>query len=296
MKKNIINSLLLATILFVGCKKDNTRYPFSIDLVRVPYVNTLLDATGSAAIDLTNLASFNGKYSITLLYPNDIKPNKVDVVVRKNNDNTVIKVLQAGVTTFPSSFTVTAAQLATAFGAAIKLNDNYDIGTDIYVGDKKYEAFPAAGGIAYGGTGQQNQPGFSPTIRFSAICAYDPNIYQGNFVVTRDDWADFSVGDIVVLTKVDATHFSWVDPFARNPVPIVVTVNPLSNVISIPKQTIGTSWTYSANPATYPNPFVQTGAGTNVVAPCDKTVTMAMQYGFSASIFTGTYPLVFTKQ
>jgi hypothetical protein len=298
MKKNIINILLLTTILFVGCKKNDTRYPFSVDLVRIPYVNTTLDATGSAAIDLTNLASFNGKYSINLLYPNDIKPTKVDVVVRKNNNNSVIKVLQAGVTTFPSAYTVTAAQLSTAFGAPIVLGDNYDIGTDIYVGDKKYEAFPAAGGIAYGGTGQQNQPNFSPSIRYSAICAYDPNIYVGNFKAS-DGFGDAD-GAIIVLTKINNTQFSFIYPSALNPNPIIVTVNPLNNTVTIPLTTIGTQWSPAygyPNTATYANPSVNSATGT--VAPCDKTVTLKIQWGTNAGALQfggGPYTLLLTKQ
>jgi hypothetical protein len=298
MKKNIINILLLTTILFVGCKKNDARYPFSVDLVRIPYVNTTIDATGSAAIDLTNLALFNGKYSINLLYPNDIKPDKVDVVVRKNNSNAVVKVLHAGVTSFPTAFTVSAAELSTAFGTAIKLGDNYEIGTDIYVGDKKYEAFPAAGGIAYGGTGQANQPGFSPSIIYSAICAYDPNIYVGNFKAT-DAFGDAD-GAIIVLTKVDNTHFSFIYPSAVNGTPITVTVNALNNTVTIPLTTIGTAWSPAygyPNTATYANPSVNSATGT--VAPCDKTVTLKIQWGTNAGALQfggGPYTLLLTKQ
>lgn len=301
MKKYIINCFLLATLFVVGCKKNDARYPFTVALTRVPYANVIIDPTSSGAIDLTNITSFAGKFNITLLYPTDAPPSKVDVVIIKNGVNSSVKILQAGVTTFPSTtITISAAQIASLFGTPIALGDNYDVGVDIYTQDgTKYEAFPTTGTsnlLAYSGTGQSNQPGFVPSIRFSAICAYDPNVYQGNFVVSDPDWQDFSPGDVIVLTKIDATHFSWVDPFVRNPVPVVVTVNPKTNVVSIPKQTIGTSWTYSANPATYPNPFVQTGTGTNIVSPCDKSVTFAMQYGFGGSQWSGTYLLLFRKQ
>lgn len=299
MKKNIINSILLATLLFVGCKKNDTRYPFSVELTRVPYVNVVKDVTGSISIDLTNLAAFNGKYNITLLYPNDIKPDKVDVVVRKNNDNTNIKVLQTGITTFPSSFTVTASQLAAAFGTAIKLGDNYDLGSDIYVGDKKYEAFPAAGGIAYGGTGQQNQPGFTPTIRYGAICAFTAANYAGNFKITSDPWGDFGASGLSVIpvTVVNATTLSIISPL--NGLPINITVN-ADNTVTVAKQPYG-DYKTTTNAALKDPTFtfglvsVNNNGSNNFVSPCSQTINLGLQYTVGAGSF-GTFPLNLLKQ
>lgn len=299
MKKNIINFLLCTTLLIVGCKKEDARYPFDISLKRVPYVNVTVDATGSAAIDLTNLATFNGKFSINLLYPGDVHPDKVDVVIRKNGDNTTVKLLQAGVATFPTNMTITAAQVATLFGAAIKLGDNYDVGVDIYTADgTKYEAFPLGTGVqAYGGTGQTNQPGWTATIRYSAICAYDPTIYQGNFKA-KDAFGDAN-GAILVLTKIDNTHFSFIYPSVLNPKPIIVTVNPNNNTASIAANSvIGSVWDPAFGYAgTETNPTVNSASGT--VAPCDKTVTLSIQWGFSNGAQQwggGPYSLVLTKQ
>ncbi|HMJ47186.1 MAG TPA: hypothetical protein VK498_07630 [Ferruginibacter sp.] len=298
--KKILNFLLLSTVFFVGCRKNDARYPFDVAIVRVPYVNVTPDATSSVSIDLTNLATFQGKFNVNLLYPKDISPEKVDVVIRKNNDNTNVKIVQAGITTFPTgTITITAAQIATLFGAAIKLGDNYDIGTDIYLGGTKYEAFPQGTGVlAYGGTGQANQPGFIPTIRYSALCLYDPNVYQGNFVVVSDDWADYTPGDVIVLTKISNTSFSFTHFAPANAVPFVLTVNTGTNAVTGVRQQVGTSWLYSANPATYP---LATMSATGVVAPCDKTVTLDIQYGVngvaSTANFTGgPYRLVLKKQ
>src|SRR5688572_32318917 len=52
-----------------------------------------------------------------------------------------VKVIAAGVTTYPASYTITSAQIATLFGAPVALNDNYDISADVYTKDgKKFEA------------------------------------------------------------------------------------------------------------------------------------------------------------
>ena len=290
MKKNIIfYSLLASVLLFAGCNKDDGSVPKAVQLERVPAPLINKDATGSAAIDLTNLAGFSGKFRVGLYFPADIPPSKFDIVVRKNNNNGNIKILQAGLTVFPTTITITAAQITTLFGSAILIGDNYDIGADVYAqSGKKYEAFPVIG-LGYAAAFQPDHPGFSASITYSAICAYDPNIYQGNFVVVKDDWQDTNPGDIIVFTKIDATHFSFIYPTAVNPIPIIVTVNPVTNTPSIAKQNIGTAWTYDNSPIP---PTARTLAGVaNNVAPCAKTVSLNMVWGEAGNEFG---PLIFS--
>jgi hypothetical protein len=297
MKKYIINCFLLATVFVVGCKKNDARYPFTVALARVPYVNLSIDPTGSASIDVLNLANFSGKYNTSLLYPSDVPPAKVDLVIIKNGVNSSVKLLQAGITTFPSStFTITAAQIQTLFGAPIVLGDNYDIGADIYTQDgTKYEAFPIAGStnlLSYSGTGQANQPGFVPTIRFGAICAYDPLIYQGNFVVVSDAFQDVNPGTVIQLVKISNNSFSVTYPdvsiFPFPPPPIVVVVNTANNTITVAKQKIGTK-IYNA----YDNINVQATGGS--VSPCAQTATLNFNFTVDQGSF-GTTPYVIKKQ
>lgn len=294
-KINIVTALALGTLMtFTGCSKDDGAIKKKIDIQEVPVITTNIDATGSQAIDLLNLASFQGKFKVDQYFPGSTPPNKVDVVVRKNGSAANVKLFKADVTTFPSSYTVSAAEIAALFGAAIALGDTYDFAPNLYVGDKKYEAFPVTGNGT--GAGVIGMPLFSEFARFSAICAYDPNLYQGNFVVVTDAWADFSPGDVVTLTKVSNTSFSFIDPFAVNPVPVIVTINTGNNAATIAKQVVGTSWSYSANPATYPQPTI---SATGTVAPCNKTITLAVQYGVNGvagGIFGGgPYALVLRK-
>jgi hypothetical protein len=116
-----------------------------------------------------------------------------------------VKVYKAGVTTIPSTYTVTASELSTLFGAAIVLGDTYDFAPDIYVGERKFEAFPVTG--AGSGAGIIGMPLYSEFARFAAICAYDPAIYQGNFVVVSDAFQDFSPAKSFQLQRSDNTHF-----------------------------------------------------------------------------------------
>lgn len=296
MKKNIIfSALLAATFFFAGCKKNDGFVRKDIAIDEVPQPSVVING-GSASIDLTNLAGFQGKFDVKLLYPNGIQPAKLDVVIRKNNVNTNIKLIQAGITAFPTSLTITAAQIVSLFGTAILLGDNYDIGVDIYTASgNKYEAFPVTG-VAYGSTGVANQPGFSPTVRYSAICAYNSSIYQGNFLAA-DAFGDAD-GATLVLTTIDATHFSFIYPSVLNPQPIIVTVNPLNNIATVAAQPIGTQWSPAygyPNTATYANP--STGASTGIVAPCARTLTLNMVWLTAGGTLTfgGPYPLVLTK-
>lgn len=295
---NLILALLTVAFSFAGCKKDDGPIKEEIlsKLEDVPAISTNPDATGSQAISILNLASFNGKFSVTKYFPNSISPDKVDVVVRKSNSSgKTVKVFKADVSSFPASFTVTSADLTTLFGA-IALNDNYDFSVDIYYKGKKYEAFPADGTIrGIGPGGPNNMPGFSEFVRFSVICGYDPDLYQGDFEVMQDDWADYSPGDIVTLTKIDATHFSFINVHAVSPVPIVLTVNPNTNLVSLPRVSVGSAWGWAVG--TYTGAFMGTtgAASSSYVSPCDQTVTLSLLYGVDIGNWSGPYLLVLKK-
>jgi hypothetical protein len=296
MKKYIsLPVIVAATLFFVGCKKnDGFITKEYLDLLdKVPAVTSCVNATGSQAIDLLNLSKFAGKFDVALYFPDEPAPQKIDIVVRKNGLNTNVKVYKAGVTTFPSSYTVTAAELATLFGTAIKLGDTYDFGADVYIANgTKYEVFPLGGiGVA---PGPANAPNYCVFARFAAICAYDPAIYQGNFIVVTDEWADYAPGDVVPITQVSPTSFSFVYG-AAGPVPIVVKVNTGNNVTSVTKQVYGTlgyppGWPYGPI-------SVESVAGStaNIVTPCDKEFSVRLTHTVAAGSF-GSYTIRMKKQ
>ena len=293
-------SLLLALsfgaiLVFTGCKKDDGAIRSNVTINDIPTISTSVDATGSQAIDLLNLGSFSGKFKIALYFANATPPSKVDIVVRKNGSNANVKLYKAGVTTLPSTFTFTATELSTLFGAPIALGDSYDFAPDIYVGDRKFEAFPAVG--AGSGAGPVAQPLYSEFARYAAICKFDPTFYVGNFTA-KDAFGDAD-GKTIVLTNVDATHFSFIYPSVDNPKPIIVTVNATTNAVSIPLTVIGTQWSapygYPAT-ATYANPSVNSATGS--VTPCSRSVTLNIAWGTSGGSLTfggGPYSLVLTK-
>jgi hypothetical protein len=292
-KINIFAALTLGLIIaFAGCKKDDGGIRSSVVIKSVPVVSTSIESTGSQAIDLLNLAGFSGKFKVSLYFPGATAPDKVDIVVRKNGSNANVKLLKKDVTTLPISLTVTSADIAALFGVAVALGDTYDFAPDLYVGVNKYEAFPAIGGAVGNGAGPIAYPLYSDYARFAAICAYDPAIYEGDFVVVSDAFGDFSPGEVVKFTKISNNSFSFIDPYVTSPLPIIVTINTLNNQATIAKQKIGNAFVW----ASYTNPNVAVAASsTSVVAPCSKTITLAIAYTVDQGGF-GTFNLVLKKK
>lgn len=287
MKKySLINSSVYLFLLFlgfiVGCSKDDgpIKKDTLEDLQNVPAITVTIDPSGSQSINLTDLASFQGKFKVAPYFPDAKLPDKIDVVVRKTNSNgTTVKVFKADVTTLPADFTATAADIAGLFGD-ITLGDVYDFSVDIYVSGKKFEAFPI-GGIGTG-SGPKAHPQYSEFARFGAICAYDPDIYEGNFEIIKDEWGDYSPGDIIPITRVSDNQFSF-EYNDITAVPIIITVNTANNVTSVAKQV----YTTNGYGAGYGPISCETVAGSpdNFVAPCDKVFSVKLHHTVAAGSF-----------
>lgn len=168
-KINILTAVaLVAVVTFTACSKDDGAIPERAGIEDVPAVTINLESGAIAAnITFADQASFQAKFKVAMYFPNAIAPTKVDIVARKKNGTVgSVKVFKADVTTLPSNFSVTAAELATLFGTPFVLKDTCEIGPDIYVGTKKYEAFPITGlGSGQGVTGM-SAIGFGAQLTF----------------------------------------------------------------------------------------------------------------------------------
>lgn len=167
---NILMAFISAILFFTSCRKDDGAIPERVSITEIPVITTDKDATGSASISLANQGAFAGKFKVSLYFPDAAPPTKIDIVVRKNTstssiNNNNVKVYKAGVTSLPISVTVTAAELATLFGTNLALNEVYDFAPDIYLGDRKFEAFPAVGTGT--GAGVRGMPFFNEFARFT---------------------------------------------------------------------------------------------------------------------------------
>lgn len=284
MKRSITYIFLAAIVLFSCRKSDNAKLP---DLIRVPTPLITKDATADQTISAQDANKFSGKAVIDLFFKSDVKPLKFDAVIRKNENNAVVKLLQADITTFPTTVPLTGAQLVSLFGSPVVLGDKFDVGVDITTqGGQKYLAFPTVG-ASYAAS-VSNQVGASITARFEAVCKFDPSIYQGNFSVLVDGWADYNVGDVVPVKLVNATTLSFEYAVSSNSMPILIKVDPVTNITSVTKQIYGN---YGAEIFS-----AESVAGAdNFVAPCDGIVSVKLHHTSNKADY-GNYVIKLKKK
>jgi hypothetical protein len=164
--KSII--VLIFIVALIGCSKDDGAIPENVNIEDVPAITTNMESGGTTAtITFTNQGAFEGKIKVALYFTDATPPAKVDVVVRKNGVASSVKLYKADVTSLPLSFSVKAADIETLFGTALKVNDTYDFAPDIYVGEKRYEAFPVTGVGSGSGVTGMNVIGFGEYVRVS---------------------------------------------------------------------------------------------------------------------------------
>ena len=290
MKKGIIYSLLISAI-FLSCRKeDNPKIP---ELARVPVPSLAIDPSSDPFISPSDPLSFKGVVIVDLFFKDDIPPKSFDVVVIKNHDAASAKVLQPGVTTFPTTVEVTGQQLTDLFNSEIEDGDAFTIGVNVMTQEgKEFLAFPPVG-VGYG-TGVANQNGgVTTTVEFAKLCTYVPDVFQGDFEVVADEFADTHPGDILTITKIDDTHFSYIYPSCLNPIPIVITVDPTTNVASIIDQKIGSAFDWEPS---YTNPHAKTtGSAGDQVLPCDKSFSVSINYTVDQGDF-GNYRITMKKK
>jgi hypothetical protein len=290
--KNILRFNLIALLLvgFVACRKsDNPKLP---DLDRVQMTVLTPDPSSDAFINPVNPASFHTKFAVELLYETDGAPKSADVVVMKNNNTANVKVVKANITTFPTTVEITGQQLIDLFGP-ITGGDQFDIGADVTQSSgKKILAFPETGTAYSSGLVQvvgSVKPNSVLTLQYLTPCAFNGDNYNGNFEVLQDEWDDYDPGDVIPVTKVSATQFSFkyaVD--AGSAQPIIVTVDPSNNTASVAKQFYGN---YGGTPV-----HVQSVAG-SAVNPCDASATLKLKHTNPAGTTDyGTYTIRFRKQ
>lgn len=284
MKLSIIYSFLLAAIVVSGCRKDdNAMVP---DLQKVPIPLLTLADGAEVKIPGGEPSTFTTTFDVDTYFKNGELPEHLDVVVVKNGVKSNPKVIQAAVTTYPTTITLTGQQLIDLFGEEIGLGDAFDIGADVFTKDgKKFEAFPILGETY--APGIANLPGSNTQLRFAAPCLYDAASYtEGDYEVILDEWNDFGVGDPVAVKKIDDTHFSF-KYAAANANPIVFEVNPADNSITIPSVMYGT---YDGSEVT------AVGAEGSEVDPCDVSFKLVINHNapdFGGDL--GNYTIILRK-
>ncbi|MCW3092054.1 MAG: hypothetical protein JWP81_3123 [Ferruginibacter sp.] len=286
MKRIITYSILVAFTLLSACRKtDNAKIPV---LTRVPVPSFVLDPASDKFINPGAPATFKTIFSVGLFFKTDVPPQKFDLLVMKNNNTANVKTIKAGITTFPSSFTVTGQNLIDLFGSPIADGDKFDIGVDITTQEGQlFQAFPTVG-IAYGAGVAGEYGGVNTSLQFLKPCTFVAAEYAGNFTVVSDEWNDYRAGVAIPVSVVSPTQISFVyavDPGTEKP--IILTIDPSNNNISVAKQVYGS---YGGEVLT-----AQSVAGTfSAVNPCDHSLSVKLRH-VGASDY-GSYTIKLIKK
>jgi len=286
MKKIIIYFILLSVfaMAFSTCRKVDV--PPLPDL-RFPLPLLTKDTTSDVFIHGEDPASFLGKFMVDLYYGQAVKPKKMNVVVIRNDNKINVKTIKADVTSFPASIQVTGTELAELFDSTIKLGDKFEIGADVTTKDgQKFSAFPTIGSPY--GADTATLPGSSFSIVYVADCIFNPADYNGLYTVFTQTW-DYKVGDLVRVEPGTGNTIlitAWPHPDVGGYIrwPMIVEVDSLTNVATVPFQAVGE---YAGGPSH----IIDSGTGT--VSPCGDKITLSLI--FSVGTYYGEQPLVLGK-
>ena len=286
MKAIILSGILLTSFasIFTSCSKDDPEPPPD---PRFPLPLITKDTTGDEFISGKDPAGFLGKFVVDMYYGTDVTAQKVDVVVIRNDNKANVKTIKADVTSFPASIQVTGAQLTTLFDSTIELGDKFEIGADVTTKDgQKFEAFPMTGNPY--GADTATLPGSSFSIVYVADCIFNKADYDGFYKILTNTW-DYQVGDLVEVRPGTGNTIlitAWPHPdfggFIRWP--MIVEVDPLTNVATVPFQAVGE---YAGGPSH----MIDSGTGT--VSPCGDKITLTLT--FSVGMYYGDQPLLLGK-
>ena len=232
-------------------------------------------------------ASFLGKFVVAMYYGSSVKPQKVDIVVIRNDNRTNVKKIKANVTNFPASIEVTGDQLATLFDSTIKLGDKFEIGADVTtINGQKFEAFPLAG-TPYGAD-TAALPGHRFSIVYVTDCRFNTADFNGNYKIMTRTW-DYEVGDIVKVEPGGGDTIlitAWPHPDVGGYIrwPMIIIVDPVTYEVTIPFQSVGE---YAGGPSH----LIDGGTGT--VSPCGDKITLSVIFWVGS--YYGPMPLELGK-
>lgn len=285
MKKVLIFGILLSILatIFNACGKEDNPTPPDL---RFPLPLLTKDTTGDTTISGRDPGSFIGKIVVDLYYGTDVKPQKVDVVVIKNDNRANVKTIKADVTSFPASIQVTGTQLTTLFDS-IKLGDRFEIGVDVTtIKGQKFEAFPVTGNPY--GADTATLPGSRFSIIYVADCLFSTTYFNGYYTVLTNTW-DYQAGDSVEVRPGVGNKIlisAWPNPEFGSYIrfPMTVEVDPVTYEATVPLQGVGD---YAGGPSH----IIDSGTGT--VSPCGDKITLSVT--MSVGTFFGDMPLVLGK-
>lgn len=286
MKRKVLlfSLLIVLASLFNSCQKNNDEP--SPD-PRFPLPSITKDTTADKFISAKNPESFLGKVVVHMYYGTEVTAQKVDVVVIRNGNKSNVKVIKAAVTSFPTTVEVTGAQLTTLFDSTIKLGDVFEISANVTAKDGRvFPGFPLTGNRYDVDTA--SLPGTSFSISYVADCIFNTADFNGFYKIQTNTW-DYKVGELVEVRPGNGDTLlitAWPHPDVGGYIrwPMKVIVDPATNEVSIPFQSVGE---YAGGPSH----LIDGGSGT--VSPCGDEINLSVILWVGS--YYGEMPLVLKK-
>ncbi|PWJ59212.1 hypothetical protein CLV98_10244 [Dyadobacter jejuensis] len=279
--KSIYSLLLILALLATSCSDDGGgNLP---DLSRVPI--PLLTQVENSDILIQDPAIFQGKFSVDLLFPEDVAPKFIDVVITMNGDYKTIKVLESNLTSFPTVIDLDAAKIASAFGinvSDIVPGDYFEVGANINTVDGKLiPAFAEVGNQFSADIA--NFPGSNLKIKYPVVCPLDLDEFVGEFTI---DDPNFWEASYPVTIEREGENVLVITGFVEDPDAVIkVTIDPQTTKASVSKQVFAPVF------FSYTNGAVE---GSGEINACENSITLNLTYTVDQGSF-GSYGLTIKK-
>lgn len=285
MKKiKLILTSMLFLLIAVSCENDGGTSAIEVSEAGVPNIQKI--ATTDQGL---NVVALKSGQNINLGLTIDVAMGNVasmDIVGFYTKGTVVEKaVLKANVTSFPATVNFTQTDLYNAFTILnsandVGLSDKLVISADLTLKDGSVvKMFTDTGKPLYGAD-ISNSLQFKVSQTYIVSCPLtDASIFNGNYKVTADQWADYSVGDIVpvvydaangtlkfrILSTTNGSASNAGTPY------MIVTINPTTATVTN---------IVSSGPYFYgdPTPYSVTG-GSGTLSSCTGDMNLKVTWG-----------------
>ncbi len=289
MKKLIYLFFALVMLTaFSSCKKsgDSVNPLSSVDNLGTGSYLTL-DKNINLNLDNSNLATSTVGIQVTQ-YAGGQDIDHIDIFTApalSYDPTTWVKIKTVPYAGPKTTLSVTGAQLATALGIPITgfaPGTNYTFYTRITT--KSGATFDVSNTGNNSGSGLITGPYYNTAFTFTAyiVCPFVGPV-AGSYKVVRDDWNDWSVGDIVQVTDGPGTNVVNISQVYPNPAfgnvvkPLLVNVDAASGTASVPQVTFGD----------YGSLATAVGTGANGAAgyvfSCTGYITLTMEFTYGGA-------------
>lgn len=238
------------------------------------YVKSALNPIPASIIDFNALGTSKASLTVTEYG----KPQEKLVVYVSKGNRTTDRSVWKKVKEYPNSngeykLEVSGTEIATAMGAAVAPGDKYTFYNSVETTDgQRYDY----GNIETLSTAVSPNYNFALTWEAVIVCPFTG--ISGNFRVIRDDWQDWSPGDIVQVTNGPGANQVNISAVYPNPAygdivnPLYVNVKPTTGEATFP-----TNYSF----ADYGQIARTNGVGSGFVFSCsgDIDLTMPLVYG-----------------